>query len=216
MAMCRTVNDLYLFLWDSVCSGFLAYPSLIHLSSIAALTLGLLAGSGSRSDSTNVAAPETKSPDEAVECMSASFSESEISTLGLVKNVIIQLTNYQPLSSVESLSSLFWFSASQLLFRFWADDVIGSDILLAVALGHRWSPLCCSGLLTSSALESWLKQPVSQCLKVSSKNSAILQNADLSGGDQPNQRPPLAGAQTWWLLVYMKMFSGIWCLLWQR
>lgn len=43
-----------------MCSGFLAYPSLIHLSSIAALTLGLFSGSGSRRDNTNAVAPETQ------------------------------------------------------------------------------------------------------------------------------------------------------------
>lgn len=61
--MCQTLVrryiSVYLFLWESACSGFLAYPSLIHLSSIAALTLGLLAGSGSRRDNTNAAAPES-------------------------------------------------------------------------------------------------------------------------------------------------------------
>lgn len=54
---CCHKTDLYLFLCESVCSGFLAYPSLIHLSSIAALTLGLLAGSGSKRDNTNDTAP---------------------------------------------------------------------------------------------------------------------------------------------------------------
>lgn len=43
-----------------MCSGFLAYPSLIHLSSMAARTLGLLSGSGSSRDITNVVAPETQ------------------------------------------------------------------------------------------------------------------------------------------------------------
>lgn len=47
-----------LFLREGVCGGFLACPSLIHLSSIAALTLGLLAGSGSSRDNTNATAPE--------------------------------------------------------------------------------------------------------------------------------------------------------------
>lgn len=51
---------LYLFLWACVCKGFLAYPSLIHFSSIAALTLGLLSGLGSSRDNTNVVAPKTK------------------------------------------------------------------------------------------------------------------------------------------------------------
>ncbi len=58
VSYCNHTVDLYLFLCESVCSGFLAYPSLIHLSSIAALTLGLLAGSGSRRDNTNAAAPD--------------------------------------------------------------------------------------------------------------------------------------------------------------
>lgn len=57
MYKCSHIVDLYLFLWESVCSGFLTYPSLIHRSSIAALTLGLLAGSGSRRDNTNDTAP---------------------------------------------------------------------------------------------------------------------------------------------------------------
>lgn len=51
---------LYLFLWAWVCKGFLAYPSFIHFSSIAALTLGLLSGLGSSRDNTNATAPKSK------------------------------------------------------------------------------------------------------------------------------------------------------------
>jgi len=59
-------------------NGFLAYASLIHLSSMAALTLGLLAGSGSRRDSTNDTAPAARAQTKASHLLQSKITVIDI------------------------------------------------------------------------------------------------------------------------------------------